>query len=218
MTNTIDNLKERLSIPVGVTSVVTSSGEYRLGERNSLGHFINYSAILTRLIQEAGMVTTSYASDLFISWESFLEEVESSMKLCRDFTVTTFMGFRKHGVDGPEYIEARFFSPEIYGNPYQSIFRLDLSATYHVYDMSEPVYEVSLALVPVYRKEVTAPIYAGTNSDGEVVEGYLVTDPTGVYLLPAEEFSQRVRQEYGNGKEKAEVKFSQVDPGTLRRA
>ncbi len=81
--------------------------------------------------------------------------------------------------------------------------------------MSEPVYEVSLALVPVYRKEVTAPIYAGTNSDGEVVKGYLVTNPTGVYLLPTEGFAKRVRREYREGKEIVEVKLFQIDPGTL---
>ncbi len=38
---------------------------------------VNYSAILTKLIQEAGKVCQHYASDLFIFWESLVKELKS---------------------------------------------------------------------------------------------------------------------------------------------
>lgn len=61
---------------------------------------VNYSSILTKLIQEAGRWCESYASDLFIDWhkvDKFMEDSEfTSAKLV--------FGFRKMGVDHLEFI------------------------------------------------------------------------------------------------------------------
>ena len=61
---------------------------------------VNYSSILTKLIQEAGRFCESYASDLFIDWakvDRFMEDSEfTSAKLV--------FGFRKSGVDHLEYV------------------------------------------------------------------------------------------------------------------
>lgn len=102
MTNEI--LKEVFSKGVGSVVSVKGSAAFRESGGNRLEHFVNYSRILTILIQEAGRVCADYASDLFISWESLLDEAEKKMKEKADFTLTTFFGFREQGVDGPFYI------------------------------------------------------------------------------------------------------------------
>lgn len=61
---------------------------------------VNYSSILTKLIQEAGRWCESYASDLFIDWISLENKLEN-----REYKGGKFMfGFRKYGVDHAEYI------------------------------------------------------------------------------------------------------------------
>ena len=76
--------------------VLETSGELTVnlftGERTVS---INYSSILTRLIQEAGRICEYYASDLFIEWRSIVEALE-------DGTIETgsyLFGFRDSGVD-----------------------------------------------------------------------------------------------------------------------
>lgn len=78
------------------TEVLETSGELTVnlftGER-TVG--VNYSSILTRLIQEAGRICEFYASDLFIYWRSIVDALE-------DGTIESgsrLFGFRKSGVD-----------------------------------------------------------------------------------------------------------------------
>ncbi|MCC2255547.1 hypothetical protein LKD70_14175 [Ruminococcus sp. CLA-AA-H200] len=211
MATATEKLKKRFAGKKLITTQLRSNGEYRIDDKKQLDHFINYSSILTRLIQEAGTVTTSYASDLFISWESFLEEVEKKMATMADFEYTTFLGFRQRGVDGPEYIEARLSNPETYGNPYLSIFQLDLVAFYEA-DMYDGSYEIVMTLSQVFQQKPIAPIYEALS---------LVGDRTAVYLLPADGFSNRYRIARYNGedhakiKERAEIEFYCIDPKTI---
>lgn len=215
---TIKRLNTTFPKSLGITSAVRNSGEYQTDKRNPLDHFINYSSILTRLIQEAGTVTANYASDLFISWEGFLKEAEERMDSQNDFEITTFFGFRENGVDGPEYISIKLSSPEIYGSPYISIYRLNMSANFSIDDRGEKRYDVSLALTQVYREEIYAPIYTGTNKNGSVIKGYLLYDPAGAYLLPHESFIRRTKKDSYSGAELSEMKLYSVNPGTIRRA
>lgn len=57
---------------------------------------LNYSDILTTLIQYAGRYTERYASDLFIIWKYCVEEKLSDPNL-ESYTIT--FGFREGGVD-----------------------------------------------------------------------------------------------------------------------
>lgn len=219
MTTTIEKLNKIFHEAVATPSIVTNTGEYRIDEKNPLDHFINYSGILTRLIQEAGTVTAHYASDLFISWESFLEAAEEKMKSLDNFDVTTYFGFRECGVDGPVYIETKISSPEIYGSPYASIFRLHISAKYIVNDIGEKSYDVSLALTQVHRKEISSPIFSGVCNDGNIITGILLSDDTHkTYLLPKKDFYARDIQYAEKDVELSLMRLYEVNPGTLRRA
>ena len=84
--------------------------EALLGTKRETGYFdplhgcwtINYSSILTRLIQEAGRWCEYYASDLFILWKYNID------KKLDDGTMDTeqfVFGFREDGVDHKEWYE-----------------------------------------------------------------------------------------------------------------
>ncbi len=63
-------------------------------ERNK--YCVNYSAMLTRLIQEAGRWCEAFASDLFIDWHA----VERHLEKMEEFSNTSFVfGMRRLGVD-----------------------------------------------------------------------------------------------------------------------
>lgn len=85
---------------------------------------INYSSILSRLIVEAGKRCEAYASDLFISWESMLNDIS---KIEKNTSLTYYFGFRDMGVDHELFIQTRLDTLEAYGEkPFESIFRLDV--------------------------------------------------------------------------------------------
>lgn len=66
---------------------------------------INYSDILTFLIQKAGTICKNYASDLFISWSSLEEEMKKQGK---EYTGGKYLfGFRESGVDHNAYVLSR---------------------------------------------------------------------------------------------------------------
>lgn len=72
---------------------------------------VNYSSILTQLIQDAGRYTEDYASDLFILW-SYLIERELNNP---NWQGGTYMfGFRECGVDKKETIEYQIQYPYYY--------------------------------------------------------------------------------------------------------
>ena len=90
------------------------------------GHYeINYSSILTRLIQDAGRFCEYYASDLFIDWgsvEAFINEWVDG-----DVEKTFLFGFRKSGVDGNSYVLSRYNNEgSTAEHNYRSLWRLDV--------------------------------------------------------------------------------------------
>ena len=65
---------------------------------------INYSDILTFLIQKAGTICKHYASDLFITWESVMRELDHSEIERNKF----LFGFREMGVDHNTWVLNRY--------------------------------------------------------------------------------------------------------------
>ena len=105
------------------TEVLETSGELTVnlftGERTVS---INYSSILTRLIQEAGRICEFYASDLFIDWRSIVKALE-------DGTIETgsyLFGFRDSGVDEAKSV-LYWYNETGHGlEHYSAIWRLDI--------------------------------------------------------------------------------------------
>ena len=64
------------------------------------GYYINYSDVLTELIQTAGRFCEQYASDLFIIWNCLLSRLED-----KDYKgEKLILGFREQGVDKNERV------------------------------------------------------------------------------------------------------------------
>lgn len=89
------------------------------------GTDLNYSSILTRLIQEAGRWCKSYASDLFIDWHS----IDSAIRSGGLESGAHLFGFRESGVDGNSFILSRYDQLNCNSDPgavYRAIWRLDI--------------------------------------------------------------------------------------------
>lgn len=84
---------------------------------------INYSSILTKLIQECGRLCESYASDLFITWSSIERKIEEkTMK-----TSVYLFGIREMGVDHNEFILNHYNNYGCYAKyEYRKIYRLNV--------------------------------------------------------------------------------------------
>jgi len=84
---------------------------------------INYSNILTRLIQEAGRYCEHYASDLFIDWSSI-------DRTLRDGSIESYshlFGFREMGVDHNSFVFSRADNNHRnFDSEYRSLWRLDI--------------------------------------------------------------------------------------------
>lgn len=82
-----------------LSGTITETGSYNPLE----GKWeINYSSILTRLIQEAGRWCESYASDLFVQWKYRIDQKLDNGTL---YTDTFVFAFRDSGVDSEEWYE-----------------------------------------------------------------------------------------------------------------
>ena len=82
-----------------LSGTITETGSYNPLE----GKWeINYSSILTRLIQEAGRWCEHYASDLFVQWKYEIEQKLDNGTLETD---TFVFAFRDSGVDSEEWYE-----------------------------------------------------------------------------------------------------------------
>lgn len=109
MKYTCDNFKE----PTMGDNPIMASGRWRYGE-------INYSSILTKLIQEAGRWCENYASDLFTDWNEVIKVLENGEN--RSF----LFGFRQNGVDNDRCVFGYFEDGGGYSY-YRSIYRLDIA-------------------------------------------------------------------------------------------
>ena len=87
------------------------------------GSTLNYSSILTRLIQEAGRWCKRYASDLFIDWYYLVRDIENNTLDDR----TMLFGFREDGVDGYRFVCSRYTQDHIVARyTYRALWRLDI--------------------------------------------------------------------------------------------
>jgi len=102
---------------------------------------VNYSSILTKLIQEAGRWCEHYASDLFIDWEMIKRTLENE----EEYDKSYMFGFREDGVDGNEYVLHRYNSRN--EKEYRTLWRLDVESKqsydeYH-FDVEMKLYRVA---------------------------------------------------------------------------
>lgn len=98
----------------GELTVNLFTGERRVG--------INYSTILTRLIQEAGRICESYASDLFIDWRLIMEALEDGTME----SGSRLLGFRDSGVDEAKSVLYWYNETSRGRDHYSAIWRLDI--------------------------------------------------------------------------------------------
>lgn len=100
---------------------------------DKIAQCINYSSILSSLIKTAGRLVDSYASDLIISWNSIMNELDlacmnalnpetDSAELSR----TYLFGFREMGVDDEKAILAWYNDAGGNHGHYREIWRLDI--------------------------------------------------------------------------------------------
>ena len=94
--------------------------EYEASGRN---FDLNYSSILTKLIQECGRLCESYASDLFITWNEIVDKLkEKTME-----TSTYLFGIREMGVDHNDFVLMRYNHEGCCAKQeYRKIYRLDV--------------------------------------------------------------------------------------------
>lgn len=84
---------------------------------------INYSTILTKLIQTAGKYCKRYASDLFYDWMT----IDRKLNEGKEFDETFIFGFRDDGVDSKIQYETRKENAAIYGEPYHEVWELKIT-------------------------------------------------------------------------------------------
>ena len=85
---------------------------------------INYSAILSRLIIEAGKFCECFASDLYIDWRVIETELENI-----DYCGGSYLfGFRQNGVDHNNFVFSRYKNDGKFAQyQYRSMWRLDIT-------------------------------------------------------------------------------------------
>lgn len=92
-------------------------------EAQGRGFDINYSSILTKLIQECGRLCEAWASDLFITWNS----IEQKLKEKTMETSTYLFGIREMGVDHNDFILMRYNNDGYCAKyEYRKIYRLNV--------------------------------------------------------------------------------------------
>lgn len=96
------------------------------GENPDRGRFdVNYSSILTALIQTAGRVCRRYASDLFIDWLGIDKALEH-----REYEGGKYLfGFREDGVDHAAFVLSRLnaYGKEHFGAEMKELFLLEIT-------------------------------------------------------------------------------------------
>lgn len=103
-----------------IISTETGFWAERIWSESGGVYTINYSAILTKLIQIAGRICVHYASDLFITWKTIDKYLHD-----KNFTGGRFLfGFREMGVDGYQQVLYRYNE----GNPkaIKELYMLDI--------------------------------------------------------------------------------------------
>lgn len=86
---------------------------------------INYSSILTRLIQSAGRFCKNYASDLFIDWNNIKDRLTRE-NLYTDGVYEYLFGMRQQGVDHMSYILSNANNGKYLNDYYSELFKLTI--------------------------------------------------------------------------------------------
>ena len=113
---------------------------------------INCSSILSRLIRTAGRLVDFYASDLFITWDALIRELDHALANAMSpetdsaaFSRSYLFGFREMGVDDEKAVLSWFNDAGGNRGHYREIWRLDadISATG---DVRAELYEVNKSI------------------------------------------------------------------------
>ena len=98
---------------------------------------INYSSILTALIQSAGRYCQHYASDLFIDWSAIDRKLKNNDDSYTDGVYEYLFGIRKSGVDGITFILSRANNNDggYFSEYYSEIFKLTVTVNADIIDM-----------------------------------------------------------------------------------
>ena len=119
MDYTMEELMEKLR-PIG--KPIRADGYWSTYEN----HWdINYSSILTRLIQSAGRFCKNYASDLFIDWIN-IEKRLTEENLYTDGVYEYLFGMRKQGVDHMSYVLSNVNNGKYLSDYYSELFKLTI--------------------------------------------------------------------------------------------
>ena len=119
MDYTMEELMEKLR-PIG--KPIMADGYWSTYEN----HWdINYSSILTRLIQSAGRFCKNYASDLFIDWIN-IEKRLTEENLYTDGVYEYLFGMRKQGVDHMSYVLSNVNNGKYLSDYYSELFKLTI--------------------------------------------------------------------------------------------
>ena len=134
MKYTVENFqKEMCCKPVIAKGQITM-------ERGKIQINLNWTNILTKLIQETGRLVESYASDLLYSLQN-VHEILTCMtediysETCdEDMLQTSFLfGLREMGVDNTTQILVKYENADVYNNrfgaEYRQIWKLDVKVT-----------------------------------------------------------------------------------------
>lgn len=120
----------------------TANGRFGLNENGIHMIELNYSHILTKLIQEAGRWCRFYASDLFIDWFAIVKQLE-------DGTLESgshLFGFRELGVDHTKAVLYHYNNAEAARYEYRALWRLDIvveeTESPHTHNANMKLYEV----------------------------------------------------------------------------
>lgn len=102
------------------TRIICANGHFVESQTfNGLFWDINYSSILSKLINETGRFVERYASDLFISWESIKKSLANP-----DYTGGKYLfGLREDGVDGNSFVVSRLNNYKTYAEKLSGIYR-----------------------------------------------------------------------------------------------
>ena len=107
---------------------LTETGQWYEGKYN-----INYSSILTRLIQEAGRWCEDYASDLFIWWKCVIRETETREERVNK---TFCFGMRANGVDSANAVQRSLTNSGLCRDHYyRAVWMLDVTKSGNIMKM-----------------------------------------------------------------------------------
>ena len=95
---------------------------------------INYSSILTRLIQSAGRFCLNYASDLWIDWNNIQNRLTGEI-LYTDGVYEYLFAMRKQGVDHASYILSNANNGKYLSDYYSEIFKLTVKVVNNIITM-----------------------------------------------------------------------------------